>query len=109
MIPVKFQPIFPCFAMHSKDMNGPVLVKSASGIALVVLTDEDLLRQYQQENQTGPAIRFDNPAEFIAYFDSLPQDVVNVAYDPGKPNKATIVAWAQLLESLLNSIPLPPV
>jgi len=106
MIPTQFMPMFPCFSVFTDECRGPYLVKTESGSkALLVLTDEDLLRRFrEQERVVGPTIRFDMAAQLVLYLDALPQDVTHVAFDPNAGGKAVTVLAAELYQRLLRSL-----
>jgi hypothetical protein len=104
MIPTQFVPTFPCFGLFAEDCRGPYLVKSASGIALLLLTDDDLLDRFRNENgAVGPVIRIDSAPQLILFLDSLPQNVTHVAFDPNVAGKATTVVAGELYKKLLGS------
>ena len=63
MTPTLFIPTFPCFCVFADDCKGPYLVETGGGNrALLVLTDDDLLRRFRETGEVaGPTIRFDSP------------------------------------------------
>ena len=107
MTPTKFMPTFPCFSIFDDEGRGPVIVETTDGAkALVVLTDEDLLKRYRLEHEeTGPAIRYEFATQMGLFVDSLVVAgvVTEVAFDPGM-GKATTVAAAELTKWLLEAL-----
>ena len=106
MTPTQFMPTFPCFSVFTDECRGPCLVRTSSGNnALLVLTDEDLLRRFrEQEGATGPTIRFEMAGQLVLYLDALPQDVTHIAFDPSVSGKAVTVLATELYQRLLRSL-----
>jgi hypothetical protein len=85
----RFLLLYPCYAIMSRDCRGGVVIDGGGRTALVLLTDEDLLRSFRaQHGHSGPTIRFDWDHELWLYLHALPPEVTHVALDPGKTSVA---------------------
>jgi hypothetical protein len=84
--------MFPCFAIMNKKCTGGVVLPQPDGqIAIVILTDEALLKAYRVEHKLiGPTVRFEFAFQLWLYLCSLPPSITLVAFDPGK---ASFVAY----------------
>src|SRR5580704_14337210 len=87
--PDQFMLVFPCFALMSKSCRGGVIDQlDYGGIALIVFSDEDLVRDYRAKNgSVGPTIKFDFAEQLGLFLHSLRDEVTHVSLDPseGKP------------------------
>jgi len=101
--PDQFMVMFPSFALMSADCRGGVVQHFDRGIAVVIFTDEANLDDYREkQGLLGPLIRFDSAPQLCMYFDSLPQNVTLVVFDPsaGKPK---VFLLADVMSKILES------
>lgn len=93
-VPSQFVLMFPCFAIMSENGRGAVIQELSDGrIALVLLSDEDLLRRYRVEHQfVGPTIRFEFTPQLVLYLDTLPPEVTHVIVDPARTGFTASIA-----------------
>ena len=82
--------MFPCFAVMDKACKGGVVLPQEDGqIACVILTEQDLLRDFRVKYKfPGPTIRFEFEFQLFLYLRALPSSVTLVAFDPGKARVA---------------------
>ncbi len=80
-----FTPSFPCFCISSDNEKGGSFESAGPGqLALILLTDDDLLDRYVLEKEyLGNAVQtIDSPAELLTMLDRLPPQVGLVTFDP---------------------------
>jgi hypothetical protein len=71
-------------------------------VALVLLTDDDLLQRYRREHGfVGPTIRFENAPQLTLYLNSIPQNITHITIDPSTESTftASIADLTQKLRS----------
>lgn len=106
MIPTKFEPHFPCYAVFSDDCRMPILMECTDGEkALAVFTDSDLLLRFRETDSgsVGPAIMFEKKEQVALYLSALPSDVRHIAFDPeAKTGRATFVSVPEYLGKLFK-------
>ena len=93
--------MFPCYTLASQSGQGVVIQPMDDGhIAIVLLTDEDLLQRYREANNLqGATITFNNAFELLAFCDDLPQNVTHVTIDP----KSTL-GWCPSLADIMQQL-----
>ena len=79
----EFELVFPCFAINEK---GPIVRQFDDGrVALVILTDNDLLERYRQDNNlAGETIQFDNERQLVQYLMKVPNAIAYITVDPAQ-------------------------
>ena len=75
---------FPCYALLSEDGRGFLAETAADGsTALVLLTDDDLIRRYRDARKTvGVAVPVADAKQLRRVLKALPGHVSHVTFDP---------------------------
>lgn len=78
---------FPCYALL-RPVGMEFVTESANDgtEAVVVLTDDDLLRRYRNRRATGPTlpVALATPDDLSVFVAGLPAEVTHVTFDPAK-------------------------
>lgn len=75
---------FPCYAVLSEDGRGFLAESAVDGsTALVLLTDDDLIRRYRESRGTmGVAVPVADAKQLRRVLKALPRHVTHVTFDP---------------------------
>jgi hypothetical protein len=104
----QFMVNWPCFAMMAEDCKGPfvqpISANGSPGLALVILTDEDLLRKFRADGgHVSPTIRFELAGQLLFYLEALPEAIGFVWLDPSA-SKPNVVSVGDVMRSLIRHI-----
>ncbi len=76
---------FPCYALSAHSGEGVVTEQAADGTeAVVILTDDDMLRRFHAERQAAPhfPVVLSEPRELARFLARLPSRITHVTFDP---------------------------
>ena len=78
--------VFPCYAIESESCSGPFVRRFDDGrIAIILLTDDDLLERYRRQHGLhGATIQFDDEPQLVLYLDDMPTNITHIIIDPGE-------------------------
>jgi hypothetical protein len=97
--------VFPCFAVMSEScVGGVVQPLDGEGIAIILLTDEDLLRDFRVKSEKfGPTIRFEFSVQLLMYLQSLPDQISHVLIDPSQ-GQPKLFSRADVIKALRRQL-----